>query len=157
MDSCAGLQTEFDRESLYIIRAIHRSRSVVLESESTAPRRHAIVGDSLESPTPPVDSDLFAALAIRRQANWGAMDGGWAGRRRKLCGVVTTRCKPRFVHAELRVVSAVFQKQYADRHGLRPQVYRLRATGGDAGNVRLRDEIIIVRAAASLRHQACPS
>src|SRR5690242_13487101 len=37
-----------------------------------------------------------AALAIRRQANSGAMDGGWAGRRRKLCGVVRlTRCKPR--------------------------------------------------------------
>jgi len=60
---------------------------------------------------------------------------------------------PKLVHAELRVGSAVFQKQYADRHGLRPQAYRLRARGGDAGNVRLSDEIINVHAAASLRHR----
>ena len=49
---------------------------------------------------------------------------------------------PKLVHAELRVGSAVFQKQYADRHGLRPQAYRLRARGGDAGNVRLSDELL---------------
>ena len=60
---------------------------------------------------------------------------------------------PKLVHAELRVGSAVFQKQYADRHGLRPQAYRLRARGGDAGNVRLSDGIINVHAAASLRHR----